>query len=337
MTLYWAHRYQGIGAAFGYATFGRNLYAALEKDGMIESVDASIAIHMVPPYMFNLVRFKHNVLFTMFEFDRVPKQWHTQLDKADLVVVPCRHNKKIFEEATDTKVEICQGGVNAGLFPYLKRTKGDMFTFLFVGDNNTRKGTHKVAQAWEAWNERYPAMAEKTQLIMKLTAYGQEQELTQKSKNAYVDYRVLPLVESEDNTMPTLPALYEYANCFLWPTMGEGWGLPLCEAMSSGLPCIYTPYGGTEDTAHEEYAYPVTFGKKEIELKNLSGATLEPVYAPDPDVDSVVERMHEIYIHYDEALEKGYKAAGAMRLYFGWDKSATRLKEIIENTFQAVA
>ena len=119
--------------------------------------------------------------------------------------------------------------------------------------------------------------------------------------------------------------------------MGEGWGLPLCEAMCSGLPAIYTPFGGTEDTASEEYAYPVEYGMETIFLHNPMGGKAERVTAASPVVESIVDRMRDIYISYDKALEKGKRAAEVMRRQFGWDKAADAFIEIISRNYPEVA
>lgn len=339
MKIHWANQTTGIAAAFGYTTFAQKLLRELVKKDVEYDRESPVSVHMMPPFFFRMTRFKKNVLFTMFEFDALPSQWHTYADRADLVIVPCKHNRNLFEAITDTPVEICPGGVDAQLYPYTQRTVGDVFTFLFVGDHNIRKGTKHVAEAWELWNKRYPQLSDKTQLIMKMTSYEKKQELIQTTPNAYCDYRVLPLSEHEaqEKDLPTLPSLYEYANCFLFPTMGEGWGLPLCEAMATGLPCIYTPFGGTEDTASDQYAYPVEYEMQELNIYDPFGGHIDPVNAPSPIIESIVDNMAEIYFNYENALEKGRMAAWAMAEYFGWDKSADTLIDIIKRHYPEVA
>ena len=41
-----------------------------------------------------------------------------------------------------------------------------------------------------------------------------------------------------------LPALFASADAFVLPSHGEGWGLPLMEAMAMELPTIGTAFGG---------------------------------------------------------------------------------------------
>ena len=335
MLLHWPSFYRGIGCAFGYTTFGQNLLHALLKTGVELSERASIAVHLTPPYYFDLVRFKKNVLFTMFEFDRIPSQWYHLLDKADQIIVPCFDNKAMFENATFTPVAVCPGGVDTHTFRYVKRDPAlETFVFLYVGDDNVRKGTYHISKAWELWNTRYPERADKSQLIMKMTAFNKKQEMIQVSNNAYVDFRVLPLTENEESDLPTLPTLYQYASAFLFPTMGEGWGLPLCEALATGLPAIYTPFHGTNDTASEQYAYPVEYEMKSVNIVNPVGGALDEVYGADPVIESIVNRMDEIYTDYETALEKAKMATAVMQQYYTWNRSAETLKDILQRKVQ---
>ena len=327
----WPYRHDGIGNVFGYSTMERHLLAAMEANGVEVGLDGKVLVHFIPFYHLQQRRFRHNVLFTMYEFDRVPSQWVSKLQRPELIIVPCSHNQRVISEVTPKPVEICPAGVDSDLFAFKKRKRKEPFTFLYVGANNARKGTYYVAKAWEVWNERYPELADESILIMKETEDGAEQELKQVTKNAYVDTRVLPLDEDEalEKDVPSLMSVYHSAQCFLFPTMGEGFGLTLVEAMSTGLPCIYTPYSGPEDIGEELLAYPIRYGMKKIELQDPSGIEIDPVYAAEPDVDSIVENMHNIFTDYDEALERGRIAATKMQEYYSWDKAAKRLIEIL--------
>ena len=330
ITLDWRPTYPGIASAFGYSTHQKNLRRALEKAGVVIDEKANIAVHIWPPYFFNLLRFKINILTTTWEYDHLPEQWGYVLDKAQLIIVTCRHNYEVFSKLTDRPIEICPEGVDPEKFPYVKREMKEPFVFLYLGDDNPRKGTHHIALAWNMWNERYPEYARNTILIMKMTSYGKEQKIMQMTENSYADYRVLPLTEDQHPDWPTLGALYAYANAFLFPSMGEGWGLPLSEAMSTGLPCIYTPQGGPLDYASAEYAYPVEYGPKELIVTSPFAGNIGPLIAADPKVESIVEQMHSIYTDYDTALDKGKTAAAAMRAWFTWDLAAKKYIEILK-------
>jgi len=338
MRISWACKHDGIGNSFGYSTMEKRITEALTARG-VEFGDAPVVVHFIPFYYLQLKRFRRNVLYSMYEFDRVPSQWKAQLEKPELILVPSEHNRRVLQKATSRPVVVCPAGVDSELYGYHERKHADPFVFLFVGAKNPRKGVYHVAQAWEMWNERYPECAGHSILIMKETEEGVAQELRQVTRNAYVDTRVLPLDEKAalDQDLPSLASLYHYAHCFLFPTMGEGFGLTLAEAMSTGLPCIYTPWSGCEDIGEEMLAYPVAYGMKRIDLQDPSGATIDPVYGADPDIESIVEQMHRIYTDYDAALERGRIAAIKMREHFTWARAADRFIEVMSAFYPEAA
>ena len=61
-----------------------------------------------------------------------------------------------------------------------------------------------------------------------------------------LDRRALPkvFILPEERPAHEMPGLYKAMDCFVLPTRGEGWGLPLQEAMAMGLPTIGTKWGG---------------------------------------------------------------------------------------------
>jgi glycosyltransferase involved in cell wall biosynthesis len=61
--------------------------------------------------------------------------------------------------------------------------------------------------------------------------------------------------------MSDIPRLYAAVDCFVLPTRGEGWGLPIFEAMAMGLPVIATNWSGQVDFMNENNAFPIRVDK----------------------------------------------------------------------------
>lgn len=139
-----------------------------------------------------------------------------------------------------------------------------------------------------------------------------------KYKNIIVDTRKLPFNE--------IVELYNSAHVFLSPHCGEGWNLPLCEAMATGCPCVATGVSGCMDFFNEEVGYPIKYEIKESELVNYK--IKAQIFVPD--TKDLLDRVFEIFRNYDTALRKGRKASDRIHSKFTWDKSALRLNEIIQ-------
>src|SRR3712207_7858290 len=56
---------------------------------------------------------------------------------------------------------------------------------------------------------------------------------------------------------PPRSTLFPYTTLFRSPTRGEGWGMPVLEAMACGLPTIATAWSGPTDFLTDEVGYPL--------------------------------------------------------------------------------
>lgn len=137
-------------------------------------------------------------------------------------------------------------------------------------------------------------------------------------KNIFFDTRKLSGEE--------LKELYNSANCFLSPSLGEGWGLCLGEAMSTGCPSIATPVTGHADFFDDRVGYGLKYKVAKQELKNYDLVTDGYV----PDTKDLVEKMIYVIQHYQDALKRGSKASERMTQKFTWEQAGNRLHEIME-------
>jgi len=327
--LQWTANYNMKGNGYGYSTHQRMLRAGLEAQGVVMSDDSDVAVHIVVPTGFLPIFGKFNVLYTMYEGETLPDEWVPPLQLADLIVVPCTHNKRVFEKYTDRPVVVCWEGVDVERFAFVERKfpVGEPFRFLWVGASNPRKGYEHVALAWSIFMKKYPAEWKRSLLVMKTTQQTKEERLVPfAGHHVYVDTR--------DYSMENLVELYHICHAFLFPTMGEGFGLTLAEAMSTGLPCIYTPWSGPRDFVGDKEGYTLKFCMKDVRTVKLNDDGSRSIYHTTPavsvDVDHLARRMAQVYSDYDEALTRGSAAAARIRRDITWGKSARSFMDIIE-------
>lgn len=318
----------GQGNSFGYYSHQSQLKKSLEENGVIISDDAEIALHICPLIHYKPIENKINIVYSMYEFSSVPTHWVSMLSQLDLLVVPCNHNKELFERYTNsTPVEVCPEGCNTDKYTYVQREfpKSKPFRYYWFGINNPRKGYLQVLTAWDKFMQLRPDLQDKVELYLK-ACNGKEESIFHES-NVYFDNRTLSIDE--------LVELNNQAHCYLFPTMGEGWALTLCEAASTGLPCIYTDYSGPRDFLDDTTGYPLEFEmcdlvaeEKEIDWTFKLPHFTQGAYAT---MNSMIKNMYDVYINYNEALIKGKKAAEHIKNNFTWDLSAKKLINIIDN------
>jgi glycosyltransferase involved in cell wall biosynthesis len=332
MKICWTADYEMRGNGYGYTMHQKNLRAALEGEGVEMDGDSDLAVHIITPPSFEPRPDKFNVLYTMYEMAEIPKEWVKPLNQADLIVVPNNHNRNLFKRHTKLPIEIVWEGVKPEKFTLRKRERpGQKMRFLWLGASNPRKGYEHVVMAWQIFLKEHPEVKGKVELYLKTTQPDMEtRNLNLVEASAIFDNRDLPLDE--------LIELYHSSHVFLFPSMGEGWGLTLHEAMATGLPAIYTPWSAMRDWVPEKYAYTVKFRMKNIDTLRQGGVDNGKVYhtapAAFPDWNHLAHRMYQVYKRYDEARQNGYRAGEIVR-GITWERSAKEFLEKVTPHYEA--
>jgi len=102
---------------------------------------------------------------------------------------------------------------------------------LSVGTNEPRKNLQKLVEAYQLLDMNLDLV------ITGNIGWGKQIQSISKIKN-------IGLVQENE-----LPALYAGASCFVYPSLYEGFGLPVLEAMTVGCPVVTTKKGSLEEVA----------------------------------------------------------------------------------------
>jgi glycosyltransferase involved in cell wall biosynthesis len=275
------------GDSIGYVT-GQNLMRrAFLSAGIQLSEDAKIWLSYLPMHLFERHEGKINVLYTMWEAEDLPKDMFEYLMKADYVIVPSRNSLDTFKKAGyRNRIYICQHGIDTDKFPYIERNPNPQtFRVLWMGAPNIRKG-YDLAVA--AFHYAFYKWADNVELYMKSTKYSDKGDFSHDwSHKSVVDTRFLSREE--------LLEVYEDSHVFLFPSRGEGSGLPPMEAMSTGLPVIAPCYTGMRDYMLANHSYPCEHTLVEVEYGCKTKLA-------SPSVPDMVKQLRFIYSHLSEAL-----------------------------------
>ena len=138
---------------------------------------------------------------------------------------------------TNHEVEIVPNIVNTDVFtPTKKKKENHLFRFLFIGDLDENKGVMRMLQAFE--------LLQNKNTYLHIIGLGPLQSQAEKFiLDNGLSNRVLlqGQLPNED-----LPAIYNKAHAFVSLSFEETFGITILEAMSCGLPIVYTKSGGPE-------------------------------------------------------------------------------------------
>ena len=121
-----------------------------------------------------------------------------------------------------------------------------------------------------------------------------------------------------------MAALYCSCDCLAHPYRGEGFGLPIAEAMACGLPVIVTNHGAALDFCDGANAYLVPARLACLPERHVAG--LETVDFPtlaEPDVDALAEILRRVVADPEEARRRGERGRLRVVERLTWDHAAT--------------
>jgi glycosyltransferase involved in cell wall biosynthesis len=202
---------------------------------------------------------------------------------------------------------------NATPTPILTRKR---FKFLFVGGTIARKGADLLLATFLKTFRRSDDVC----LVIKdfggQSAY-QGQTLAERIRSAQAD-TASPEIVYLDQDLPEqeLAGLYTACDCLVHPYRGEGFGLPVLEAMACALPVICTGGGATDDFATDEFVHRLA--SRRVFIGNaISGMKLDHRgWWLEPDLEELSRVMREMVLNPQPFKERA--KLGAQHVHGNW-------------------
>lgn len=233
--------------------------------------------------------------------DWLPREYSDRLERecemADRIMVGSSFARQSFVELgyDASKIVATPYGVDANQFTPPDQVRRDgVFRVLFVGQIGQRKGVSYLLQGYEKFRRADSELHIVGGYTPGHEVYARFQHL----------YRHTPHIPHKD-----LPSLFREADVFVFPSLVEGMGLVVLEAMACGLPVITT-----------------THGPGDIVRDGLDG-----FFVPIRDSEAIANRLDQLYR--DPSLrEQMSRNAREQALRYSWQAYAQRAADAVLST-----
>jgi len=311
--------------------------------------EESILIHMSIPIEFQWPHnYKKYFGFTMLETDKITPTWAYILNRLDGCIVPTPFNVKTFmESGVKVPITTIPFGVDFDMYtldkqPLLPKEEiSTKFNFLSIGQW-TPGDRKNISQMILSFLKTFRTNKD-VGLILKV--YGKGAGTIDKIQciekiNAVRNHAGLGLGEGPKVylvhgalTPEDMSKLYHNADVFILPSSGEAFGMPIIEAIASGLPIITT--GGTAPDTYLNPEKTVILNYKWEQLRRE--LFWQHVYEPPqqitiPDWQEFERVMVRSFEKNEMAKEKALEQRQELiDRKLTWTESAERLNLFLEN------
>jgi GT2 family glycosyltransferase len=295
----------------------------------------------------------YRVGYTMFEADGLPREWVNQCNQMDEVWVPSSFNKTTFSNSgVKVPIFIMPLGIQKEHFnPYIRERRfSKRFTFLSIFEWSERKGQEILIRAFlnefpkqddallvlKVFN---PDIRNSIPLELSKAGISFNKKIRIVTVNSHISYDELEQCDDEnvvvfinaDVPYYQLGCLYRGVDCFVLPTRGEGWGLPVMEAMACSIPVIATEWSALCDFYNEEVGYPVRVKKL------IPSITKSPYYEglkwAEPDSEHLQYRMRYVFENRKKAEQKARQASEFILKNYSWENAISSMVQRVSEIY----
>ena len=271
-----------------------------------------------------------------WEFGAIPRDWVAPIaENVDEVWVPSEFVRRMnLDSGVDAgRVHVVPNGVDLERFspdgPALDLDAPGL-RLLFVGGLIRRKGPDVLLEAYRA---AFAGRDDVTLVVKDFGAGGVYGSTDRSNLRTYADAGLLPrtVLLEDELSGDEMAALYRSCDALVHPYRGEGFAMPVLEAMACGLPVVVTAGGPTDEFCPPEAGWRIRSERTALPEGRVDQmiCAAEP-WMLEPDRAHLTELLAEVAAAGpDERARRGRAAAGAARA-LGWDTVAAAYRERVE-------
>jgi len=308
------------------------LYSSYKNEG---NPDVHIVLNETDHYYFYDNYSGKKIAYNVWETTRQPDNFFNKLKEYDQVWVPSKwqRDSTIEQGIPANKVKIVPEGVDVEKYKPIekKHDKTKPFQFLLIGRWDYRKATQEIIKSFvDEFSED-----ENVELLLSVDnpfAKDGFSSTEERLKNSGISHSRIKIVNhiSSEKYVDMLKNVDVFLSC----ARGEGWNLPLIEAMACGIPSIYSNWGGQLEFA-EGRGIPVDIISEVpvsdlVDDKYYSWSWNAPGNFAEPNFKDLTKKMRNVFQNYDFYKELALKESEEIREIFTWENAANISKKYID-------
>lgn len=255
---------------------------------------------------------QYTIGYSSHESSKLPDPWIEPFSKVDEIWSPSNFGLDVFRGYYGEKATtVFPHGISESYVPtHRPYDKGGIFTFLHVGEPAQRKMGNLVAEAFKI------AFGKKSNVQLIFKTYGSEHRGLPRHRIKH-SARNIKII-SENMPMNQYINLLNSANCLVFPSVGEGFGMINLEALATGMPIISTwEWAEYKDFIINRVESSVGPAPDYITSHWWEEQLVGDVFLPK--IDSIVENMINVYENYKEQSDIHYENSFKIHDEYSWD------------------
>lgn len=262
--------------------------------------------------------------YTPWESTEIDNTWVDEMRKMDQIWATTYFVKEVYEKyEVNDNIHLVPHGINPDIFKIEDRQLTNKFVFLHIGGPASRKGGQEVVNAF------IEVFANEPDVWLVIKARGNtEARIFSESGEVIGNAGLHPniMVFTEDAEIHDLVRYYNNAHCFVYPTLGEGFGLIPFQAIATGLPTICTDLLGTADFAKLSMPLYADWQDCPDDHNIHIGKWAKP------DLAQLRELMWDAYINWESHKKKAMQSARIIHNTMTWNHTAQKIIDLIGDT-----